>query len=184
VGRRFPLAGTYSDNHVAGAIQLIALKSTQSSHGRYSGSSLGVWGLSSTHKKLGSVYKGRCRVVQRAPPLARVRWCCLVYLSRLRACRTFFRLRTMGRCRWGNHSKRGSMSRVCINSAVSKVQQRKQACNRNSTRGSWKIKRLSIGGDPGGYLQQFLSPRSRAISRSECDKHQSGACQSGSEFLE
>ena len=40
-------------------------------------------------------------------------------------------------------------------SVVSKVQDSKQARNRN-TRGREKKQRQSIAGDPGGYLQQFL----------------------------
>lgn len=114
MGSGFPLAGTHSDYHVAGAIQLVALKSTQTAHGRDSRTSLGVWGLSSTHRSRGRFYKGRCRVVQRTPHRPEFGWCCVVHLSRLRGCRMFFRLRTMGRCRLGYHSKRVSMSHVCI----------------------------------------------------------------------
>jgi len=124
VGRRFPLAGTHSDYHVAGAIQLIALKSTQTSHGTRS--CLGVWGLSSTHRSLGRFIRGAVAWYNARHHRPESGWCCIVHLSRLRGCRTFFRLRTMGRCRLGYHSKRGSMSHVCINSVVSKVRQRKQ----------------------------------------------------------
>jgi hypothetical protein len=118
---------------------------------------LGVWGLSSTHRRsLGRFIKGPVAWYNARHDRPESGWCCVVYLSRLRGCRTFFRLRTMGRCRLGYHSKRGSMSHVCIIVWFLRYDN----ANKHATgipAGGREKQRQSVGGDPGGYLQQSLS---------------------------